>query len=72
MNKTFWVTLRNAPLYITLAAEKWCEENNVKDWSFNRSDIEINQAELTLSHISFSFTNDTDAMLFKLSFSQYL
>jgi hypothetical protein len=65
MNRTFWVTLRNAPLYITLAAEKWCEENNV-------TDIEINQAELTLSHISFSFANDTDAMLFKLTWSDYL
>jgi hypothetical protein len=72
MKKTFWVTLRNVPLPTILEAERWIID---RDMSFKYNQARISDPKGEGAHrayVSYSFTNDDDAMLFKLTFSNYL
>jgi hypothetical protein len=68
MKKTFWVTLRNVNRETFIEVKEWMTTNTV-EYDFNMGKF---LTAYTFDHISYSFTNDDDAMLFKLSFSNYL
>jgi hypothetical protein len=66
---TFTVTLRNIPISTCEEICKWCYDHLIKIKS-NLS--RISSSKTTYEYSSYSFTSDTDAMLFKLTFSEYL
>jgi hypothetical protein len=70
MNKTFWVTLRNFDIHAAEQIGLWLCERNISV-SINASDpLEVFDG--IFRYTSYSFPNDDDAMLFKLTFSNYL
>jgi hypothetical protein len=64
---TYWITLRNVSWPQKIECQEWCIERNIN--------FDLNQSlakDGIYRHASYSFTNDLDAMLFKLTFSNYL
>jgi hypothetical protein len=76
MTKSFWVTLRNIPSGLEPTIEGWLQERDVVPEAINmsRTGTKISNGRFSQMETTWSvaFSNDDDAMLFKLSFSQYL
>jgi hypothetical protein len=70
MNKTFWVTLRNIPADLYNNALAWMREHEITPYGINHG--ELAALREIFPYVSYSFTNDDDAMLFKLRWSDYL
>jgi hypothetical protein len=71
MNRTFWVTLRNIPYLMVKDTISWLTDNHIETTSANSGPY-TNSGLNIIEYLSYSFTNDDDAMLFKLTWSDYL
>jgi hypothetical protein len=70
MNKTFWVTLRNVPFDTAHDASLWLQERSIT--TERNAGRTVGVSGYAYDYTSFCFDNDDDAMLFKLTFSNYL
>jgi len=76
MTEKHWVTLFSIPPYAEQDPTAWVEKQNLRTEAINMGAVDMVAMGGSCPHhkryVAFAFTNDDDAMLFKLTFSQYL